>query len=353
VLEKNDMNAADLSALIKSKAVELGYDLCGITHAGVFEELVRELDRRSGLFPESAKYYQKLYPCADPGQFLEGARSVVVCAGRYNRYVIPRSLEGHIGKVYLFDPRLSFSKEYASTAAFESFLKGLGVRVRQTSMRTGVSARQAAVRAGLGRFGKNNFVYTKFGSWVWIDTFTVDRELEYDKPKKTRSPCPPECTKCIEACPTKALTAPFTMNYANCVARLTFRLEGLPAEPQRRQMGQWIYGCDACQDVCPLNGKWSEEEEFPDPDRLPFTISLPGIYGMDLATLKKVLQPRFWYIKEEYLWTWKTNCLRAMANSGNLEYLPFIDAACNDPDENIRTMGKWARERISERTSSE
>ena len=364
---KDNRSRSEISALIKDKAHALGYDLCGITHAGAFDELAKEVHRRDELFPDP--WYAKghiewlLEPLAYPERAVEGAKSIIVCIRRYNKYVRPRNLEGCIGKAYVFDHRIAVAKTYHAPDDFEAFLKEeLGGGVRKMLEVPGgavVSARRSAFRAGLGRFGKNNFLYTRYGSWVWIDLWITDVELQCDEPN-THPLCPPDCTKCIDACPTKALSAPYTLDYSKCIAYCSYHLcmetppsavgslAKLPPESLRPQLGGWLFGCDACQDACPMNRKWPEDEEFPELGAAAPAITLENIFRMDEAYFENVIYPRFFYLSKDLMWVWKTNSLRAMANSGDPRYVECIETACNDPDENIRTMGLWARQRIKE-----
>lgn len=208
----------------------------------------------------------------------------------------------------------------------------------------GVSARWAAAKAGLGYFRKNNFIYTKFGSWVWIDTWIVDLEMEYDEEIDNKNGiCPENCNKCIEACPTKALSGDYSMDRGACIAQLSFHSSELPSEEVREKMGTWVYGCDVCQDVCPINkNKWSEDEEFPELDKITELLSLEQILTMDENTLLNTLYPRFWYISKDRIWLWKCNALRAMANSGDIKYINLVKDYCSDKNENIRNMAIWA-----------
>jgi len=326
----------DFSTKIKKKAFELGYDLCGIIEANSFKEYSKYLNMRVEKFPSSTHLYKNLFNLAEPLEKADWGKSIIVCIRRYNKYKIPKNLSKFFGKVYLFDGRLPNSKEYFGNILFTEYLKEKGMKTYED----GITARWAAVKAGLGSFGKNNFVYTKFGSFVWIDTWIVDFKLKYDKENPSEmDSCPENCHKCIEACPTKALCEEYTMDRGSCIAQLSFFSSELPSKELRDRMGTWMYGCDVCQNVCPMNkGKWSEEEDFPGLDDMVSFLSLEQILTMDENTLLNIIYPRFSYISKDRIWLWKCNAIRAMVNSRDNRYYDLIKDACKDDNAKIKAM---------------
>jgi epoxyqueuosine reductase len=335
-------NTRQLTTVIKQKAHELGYVSCGITDASPFTEFLDAIERRIQRYPESIHLYQNLRENGYPKEQAEWVQSVIVCVRRYGKYKLPHGPAQYFGKCYLVDGRLPYTEEYHAFGAFQAFLKGLGMSVIVPRL----TDRWAAARAGLGQFGKNNFLYTADGSWIGIKVLLVDKALEYDAPQ-TAPLCPDQCTRCIDSCPTHALEGPFMMNYGRCIAHLTFHLTTLPSEDIRKPMGTWMYGCDLCQNVCPLNhGKWEPAEQFPQLDEVAHELTLDRLFRMTQPVYEQIIQPRFWYITKENLWIWKSNALRAMANSGVAGYHPLIKEACNDPIEPIQQMAHWAEKNI-------
>jgi epoxyqueuosine reductase len=331
-----------LTVAIKQKAHELGFVSCGITDAGPFTEFLDAIEQRIQRYPESAHLYQNLRENGYPKKQAEWAQSVIVCIRRYGKYKLPQDPAQYFGKCYLVDGRWPNTTESRSFDAFQTFLKELGLSVVAPRL----ADRWAAARAGLGRFGKNNFIYTADGSWIGIKVLVVNEVLEYDAPQ-TAPLCPDQCTRCIDACPTHALEHPFMMNYGRCIAHLTFNLTMLPPETVRKPMGMWIYGCDLCQNVCPLNhGKWEPAEDFPQLDEVAHELTLDRLFRMTQPEYEEIIQPRFGYIAKENLWIWKSNVLRAMANSGDVGYRPLIKEACDDPNEHIQQMAHWAEKTI-------
>jgi len=332
-----------LSQKIKEKAKQLDYTACGIISAAVFDEYLNELDERSRLFPESKKHYDELRFFATPP---ENAKSIIVCTQRYNRYKVPKDSEPFFGKMYLFDNRISYTDENRANTEFETFIKILGLNVIEAP----VPDRWAGARAGLGKFGRNNFLYdADHGSFIIINTWIVDKELEYDSPPAmpNLSACSDSCHKCIEACPTGALSGKMKMDMGKCICRVQFDEEDALTGEMRENMGVWIYGCDACQDVCPMNNnKFVESKEYPLLMEFGELITAESILNMDEETYRKVLNPRFWYAGENNLWLWKCNSLRAMINTGDSKYHTLIKQSCDNKDERISQMAKWGCEKL-------
>ena len=330
----------NLEDQIKAKAKETGYESCGIIDAASFEEFLGELERRSALFPYSAPFYDSLRRQANPKERIDWAKSIIVCLRRYDRYQIPDGLDRFVGKYYLVDGRLKYSKSHAGHDAFTRFLQELGLR----TARDAAPARWSAVKAGLGKFRNNNFVYTKRGSWNVINTWVVDKQLEHEGPvDHPQFACPEDCNKCIQACPTAALSAPLTMDATRCISYLTFNQGASHAKNLWGQMGTWLYGCDVCQNICPANAKtWQETEDFPEPWPLKDLLTPESLLSMDEETYLVKLQPRFWYIGKDDIWQWKCNAIRVMANDYVSKYEQCITRALADPNENVRATARWA-----------
>lgn len=332
-----------LSQKIKDKAKELGYLKCGIIPVTVFDGFFQELDNRSELFPNSKKHYDTYREWTS---LPEGSKSVVVCSQRYNRYTVPKSLEAFIGKMYLFDNRISYSEEWRTNEEFKTFLGTLGIDVLAGT----VPDRWAGAKSGVGKFGHNNFIYDDtHGSYIIVNTWVVDKELEYDPIAEDTylAACSDNCHLCIKACPTKALSDKFLMDAGLCICRVQFDSNDALNDNMRDEMETWFYGCDACQDVCPKNkDKFTESFEYPLLNEFEALISFENILAMDEQTYKEIVNPRFWYAGEESLWLWKCNAIRCMVNTGDSKYHALIKKHCEHEDERVSDMAKWGCKKL-------
>ena len=334
--------------VIAKKALELGYESCGIIGTGEMSGFADKLRERIEESPPDEGMYKNFFGYANLHETYPWAKSLVVCVVKYVHYIIPKNLDGMIGKNYLVDVRSGeLGREYGASNEFENFLKSLGLQV-STERRFGVTAmRWAALKAGLGIVRKNNFFYSDSGSWVHVEAFLTDKEMELVH-KPVAKPCPPDCNRCITACPTKSLSKPYTMSPAACISPLSVRPGiDMTNSPYRQAFGKWVYGCDTCQDVCPFNaGKWKQTDAFPGLAELSAEASLENIVRMDETRLTELFADKFFYIGREQIWRWKINALNAMLNSYDASYADTIKAAQNDPNEQVRRMADFVAKQV-------
>jgi epoxyqueuosine reductase len=298
----------ELADRIKHLAREAGFVDCGIINVAPFTEYNKVLDERIRLFPEAAKFYEAMRVRSDPGPTVPWARSIVVCVHWYGKYEVPDSLK-HISSVFLADIRNPKFPDSAIPVKMDEGLKAMGLQ----SARADIPARLAGVKAGVVRLGHNGFAYSKeHGSWVYLVSWFVDAELPTDEPTMD-CPCPPDCRKCMKACPTGAITQPFVMRADHCVAYLTFLAKEPIAPSLWEKMGTWVYGCDVCQKVCPMNkGKWEPKFDMPWLKDLIPHLSLEALATMEESVYRRAVQPNFWYIPPENVGRWHRNAQRAM-----------------------------------------
>lgn len=326
---------------IQQKAYELGYEKCGIIPLSQMHEFEIKLEERMQNVPSSSGFYERQKRLIDPSKDYPWAKSVVVVAesfGDYNAH----ELQGHIGRHYLFDTRIDENTEsFQAGLSLEAYLKSLGLQC-VTERKFGlVGLRWAAMQAGLGIIRRNNFFYTKSGSWTTLYAWLIDEELTLVE-ENTLPSCPPKCNRCIDACPTHSLSAPYTMNPLQCISFLTtFGGRDLPNEPLAKSFGACIYGCDICQDVCPMNRKkLGNVKEFPALRELAPFLSPEKIMEMDEAFYRQKVQPKFFYVGADDLWKWKVNVLCFLQNNYVESYAPYILKACQSENEKIQTMAK-------------
>jgi epoxyqueuosine reductase len=237
------MKAAELRRL----GEELGLDVVGAASAAAYEDTERHIRERRelGLFADMRFTMARPEESCHPETLLEGARSVVSAALCY--YAEAGEPQPGYGRL----PRYTWRDAYAE---LREKLDALGRRLGG-AYRVFVDAnqhvdREAAARAGVGFYGKNTMLITRrFGSWVVLGTLVTDAELE---------PTPPlgldcgSCTLCIDACPTDALDEPGVLDATRCLSYWTQSAAPFPEE-YREELGDQVYGCDICQDVCPWN----------------------------------------------------------------------------------------------------
>jgi epoxyqueuosine reductase len=254
---------------------------------------------------------------------------------------VPECLDGRIGKHYIFDGRCNpESQEYQRNAAMELFLLELGLKSVSERKFGAVGLRWAAMKAGLGIVRRNNFFYTESGSWVELEAWITDKEMKYIESAELPS-CPENCTNCMKACPTGSLSSPYTMNPLTCVSFQTTFGAGrdLQDNPLGKRFGTWIYGCDDCQNACPMNvGKRTETEEFPGVSGLAPRLAPENILAMDEEFYRLNVQPKYFYLTPDELWKWKVDALNYMRNNYEESFRPHILKACEHENEKVRDM---------------
>ena len=255
------MTAAEL----ESVALELGLDAVGAARAEPYVETEHHIrERRArGLFAGMRFTMAQPEVSCHPETLIENARTVVsaaLCYWEPGRE--PKPGEGRL-------PRYTWTDKYAE---LREKLDELGRRIGG-NYRVLVDAnqhvdREAAARAGVGFYGKNTMLITrKFGSWVVLGTLVTDRELERTPPLNLNCG---ECRLCIDACPTGALDEPGTLDATRCLSYWTQSAQPIPDE-MGAALGDQVYGCDICQDVCPWNsvGKKAFRDAEPSPNAEP------------------------------------------------------------------------------------
>jgi epoxyqueuosine reductase len=253
-------NKERLTEFTRRKAIELGFQACGFSKARRLTEHESNLESwlregRHGSMSWMENHFDKRL---DPTRLVDGAKSVVSVLCSYHQPEVFRKLQNdtespRISAYALGDDYHQVLKQklYMLFDAVKEFNGGLDGRVFVDS--APVMDKAWAVQSGLGWYGKNsNLLNKKLGSFFFIGEMIVDAVFEYDHPVADHCG---SCTRCIDACPTQAIYEPGKVDGSRCISYLTIELKGAIPQEYHSGMGQWIYGCDICQDVCPWTRK--------------------------------------------------------------------------------------------------
>lgn len=243
------------SKQIKEKARELGFFSCGIAQAGLLADDARRLEEwlknnQHGEMQYMENYFDKR---VDPRKLVPGAQSVIsVLMNYYPKEQQPQDTAQIAKYAYGEDYHFVMKRRLRQLAEFLQETIG-AVEGRAFVDTAPVLDRAWAYQAGLGWIGKNTQLITRQqGSFFVIGELIIDTPLAYDTP--IRDYCG-KCTRCIDACPTQAITQPFVVDSNRCISYLTIEYRNeLPTHLQKH-FNEEIFGCDICQDVCPWNAR--------------------------------------------------------------------------------------------------
>lgn len=335
----------NLAQKIKDRALEMGYEKCGIVKIEDTLDFADKLKKRMFGTKLGFVAYADFKGFKDPRKQHPWAKSIIVTVANYGKYNQPEGFDGMYGKSYTFDGRMNKdSPEWQMRQDFRAFLEGEGVRCQDEPKFGIVGLRWAAQKAGLGVIRHNTFFYTDdSGSYCMLEAWLIDKELEI-KESSDLKPCPDSCGLCIKACPTNSLKEPFKMSLLDCAS---FKTTLSPSKglgninvKTASKMGRIVYGCDICQDVCPHNkGKCAGGEDFPDVDKLVQFMPPEKIMSMSYDEIGKELS-KFWYISPGHLWKWKLNALTFIHNNYNDGHEKYIELGMKDSDKRVRAFAK-------------
>jgi epoxyqueuosine reductase len=280
------------------------------------------------------------------------ARSVVVCALNYNTAQpystqAPDQARGWIS-------RYAWSRQDYHDAVMQRLRQveaaarnacGTHDLITRCYVDTGpIVERVVAKYAGIGWIGKNTCILNqKLGSWLFLGVILTSLDLAPDLPAPDRCG---SCTRCIEACPTDALIAPYQLDSNKCISYLTIEKRGAIPEELRSGMGRHVFGCDICQDVCPWNRK------------------APVTNAVELQPREELVNPALDWLAEtsaeEFRKTFRgspvrrakrsgirRNAIIAMGNSGERQFLPLLEKLAADEDGVVAESAAWAIRKLS------
>ena len=357
--------AQRLTERIKERAYELGFDIVRATNAEPFPAARAALDERiaAGLMSGLDWFTtERAEVASNPRALLPTARSVL-SLGTFYLTDAPRDLttpgDPH-GRVSCYawgdDYHEVIRARLDQLAAFVRELAPPGAEKSIVFVDTGrMVDRAVAQRSGLGWYGKNTCILTKgWGSWVFLAELVTSLELEPDAPVATNCG---QCEICLHACPTGALVAPYVLDNTRCISYLTIELRGSIPLELRPLIGAHIFGCDICQEVCPVNrvaerrlqasGGLSTMGERAMFQPRPVTGSSPDLIAL-LALDDEGFRERFRHspIKRTKRRGLLRNVCVALGNSGDAAAIPALVGALGDHEPLVRGHAAWALGRL-------
>jgi epoxyqueuosine reductase len=345
-----------LGSAVKARARELGFDRVAIGPAEPPEHgaaLEAWLD--AGYAGTMSYLDRGRADRLDPARLLPGCRSVVAVAMSYNpgasSDVVDRESAAPAaddwrpvsryarGRDYhdVIRPRLVELGEFIGAAA------GAGIASRAAVDSSAVLERDLAARAGLGWIGKNtNLLAPSLGSYFFIGIVLTTAELPFDRREPDRCGT---CVACLDACPTRAFVAPYVLDARRCISYLTIEHRGDIAGELAEQIGEWLFGCDVCQEVCPWNRRAA-------PGREP-ALASSGAFG-PLETLLE-LDPEAFRARfrgSPLTRTKRAGLLRnaaiVLANRGERRAAGALGRALGDEDAVVRRAAAWALAKLGD-----
>lgn len=338
---------------LKSKAFELGFTLCGIapaSDADHFDQFANWLDH--GFHGEMDYLAEKRDQRKNPKSILNSVQSVIMVGWEYNSAESnSQSIPTNSGRVarYAQGPdyhKVIWAKLNLLSAWIESQIPGC--QTEPVADTAPLLERDFARRAGLGWTGKNTMMINpKRGSYFFLGAVLTNLELECNPPFETNH-CG-NCTACLDACPTVAFPEPGILDATKCISYLTIELKNNVPDDLRKPMGNWLFGCDICQEVCPWN-RFAGEGTF------PHDSNFAAIDCIRLLSMTDE-QYRLWFRGTSFFRTKRSGLLRnaaiVLGNTGNEFALPALNRAAFDEDEVIRDAAKWALQQIERRLLNE
>ena len=347
-----------LTQQIQRRAHELGFALVGITPAERSQTLQRYRAWLENGYAGDMDYLERHLPLKeDPRRLLAEAKSVISLAMNYYTLDPPEFLAADPGRGQI--SRYAWGDDYHEV--IRERLRQLVEFIRQRFAETEpdcricvdtapILEREYAQKARLGWIGKNtNLINWRSGSWYFLAEVLVNVQLT-PTTEPLSGTCG-TCTRCIDACPTDAIVAPNVLDSRLCISYLTIELkDSIPAE-LRPKMGNLIFGCDICQEVCPWNSKATPTTEsafYPREGNLaPGLLSLVNMTQAEFSSRFKGSP-----IKRAKRRGFLRNVLVAIGNWGARKALPALEIALSDGEPLVRSHAAWAVGQIGGETAA-
>ncbi len=337
------MTNPSLTHELKTEASRQGFDLAGVCPAVTPEGIDRFGQWiAAGYAGEMSYLTARTEAYTHPRHVLDGARSILMLAMNYrtDEPEVPRPGDGRIS-------RYAWGTDYHELIrdrlnALAGFLQGRSPKalVRTVVDTAPLLEREFAQLAGLGWIGKNTLLLNKQnGSWFFLAALLTDLELEYDRPHATDH-CG-TCTACLDACPTDAFVDAYVLDARKCISYLTIEVRGAVPRDLRPGIGDWLFGCDICQEVCPWNHR---APMTPEPDFKP----LSGMTSLDLIELFALDENEFRAkFRHTPLWRSKRrgllrNAAVVLGNQRPPAAVSVLIQGLNDDESLVRGASAWA-----------
>ncbi len=347
------MDAAKLTHELKRRAGELGFSLTGVCPAASPPGAAR-LDEwlAAGYAGEMHYLTDRREAYADPTHVLDGVRSIVMLAMNYRTAepAKPQAGEGRVSR-YAWGTADYHDLIRERLHALADFLREHvpAARVRSVVDTAPLLEREFAQLAGLGWIGKNTLLLNRTeGSWFFLAALLTDIELAYDGTHETDH-CG-TCRACLDACPTDAFPQPYVLNASRCISYLTIELHDAVPTKLRAGMGDWVFGCDICQEVCPWNNHapLSREAVF-EPQVQYNAIDLIRLFDLDDAAFRERFRHTpLWRPRRRGL---LRNAAIALGNRPTAAALPALQKGLQDEEPLVRSACAWALGQYGEPTA--
>ena len=351
-MAKVDAARTFLTTQIKARARELGFDPVGVAPAEPPEHWAFYLDWvERGYAGEMGYLGRNLERRADPRTVVPGAKSVLCVGMNYEPRETPSPVDDR--------PRGRVSR-YARADDYHDVMVGRLTRLLEEIQALAPSAsgrvyvdtgpvleRDFAARAGIGWFGKHtNLIHKEKGSWFFLGEIILTIDLDCDAPVMDHCGT---CTLCMEACPTDAIPEPYVLDSTRCISYLTIELKGAIPREHRVQVGDWIFGCDICQEVCPWNQKQARPTDEPEFQAREGVASpdLAEVLGLDQAAFSRQFKGS--PIKRAKRRGLLRNAAVALGNTGGVEDVQVLVKSLRDPEPLVRGHAAWALGQIGGR----
>jgi epoxyqueuosine reductase len=340
-----------MSEWIKDYARALGFELVGIAPAQPPPHAESFLHWLAQGYAGAMEYLERTaHLRINPAELLPDARSAVVVGLNYAPAELPDT-DYRIARYALGD-----DYHQVIRAKLETLLSAIQAVAPEAQGRICVDSapvleRDLAWLAGLGWYGKNTcLINTQRGSYFFLGVLLLTLELEYDTPAEGGCGT---CRLCLDACPTGALTEPYTLDARKCISYLTIELRDSIPESYRAPMGEWLFGCDICQELCPFNRPRAHQPLRAQPTQEPRLKPRPLPRLHDILTMdESQFADRFRSsaIKRAKWRGLIRNALIVAGNKGDPTLRPLIERYCQHHDPVLRETAQWALARLATRT---